>query len=172
MISKTLNQEQKDKLMDSLEMIDNDPVLGVQLKKIIKQKFPDAEIPELAVIVAREESEKKIDEKLAASEKRIAEFEAAESKRRSREALIKRGTIKEADIPEVEKFMTENGMSNFEKAADFYAMSKKMSVPASPVRSHTVQLPSHEGLMKDRNKWGREMAFTALAELEQARGNA
>jgi hypothetical protein len=77
--------------------------------------------------------------------------------------------IAEADVPEVEKLMTEAKIGDPAVAAELYATRKAAAAPRS-APSFTFDLPDQKelfGTASQRKNWARKQAAAVLAEMRR-----
>ena len=153
----------KGKLLDALH---DDPQYRGQLLGLVKQKFPQARIPEIDTPLT-------IEKEIAAPiRKDVEEIKAQLTQDRlerqadaERRAMVGRGVIEEADIPEVEKLMADKGIGKFETAAEHFAMGKKIQ-PPRPTPT-PFQTPNFKEFFKDPVGTARKEAYKVISELPQ-----
>ena len=170
-LSKQLSDEQKDQTLDWLEStVLNHPEYGREVKRILKKVDARIQFPEI-------EAEDVIEVKTKAQEERLEKF-LQDQKDKENKAWIEgerrkardSGFVTDEQQPEFEKWMTDNHMGNYQIAAKYY--HDEVMRPAEPTNYAEVrgiQLPSHKGLFENPNKWGRDEAYKAIAEMERAK---
>ncbi len=161
------SEEEKDKLLDSLETVyEKSDVIKEEIEKEFKFTDPQlarsrqhrAEVDELRtqlVTLENKQTEKEIRSRID-NEKREAQT---------------RYKLTEEEMKEVSKSMIENGIGSYDKAADYYRLSKQAAVPTTDkIREHSsLTLPGDVELFKDRVGWARKEAYQALNEIERNR---
>jgi hypothetical protein len=174
-------EAEKDARVALVEQLWADPDARQELERVIVKKFPaaKAQLPHLA---AREEVERGLTEiraERAALDGRLVKFDGD----RQREVFhdrIKRGPhkIRDEEIPEVEKIMTEEFVANYETAAEILRARKNaVAVPSGAAGwGPNAEVPGlngaggdeYKGLIENRDKWARDMAHKVVSELQHA----
>jgi hypothetical protein len=166
------SEDEKDKLLDSLESgLYNHPVVGPQVKEAVEQAFGFTD-PELAASRRHKKEIDELREQLQASESKTLEKEIrsrVDSEKKQAQDKYKLG---DDDMKEVSKLMVESGIGNYDKAADYYRLSKQAAKPTSDhiVDHSAMTLPGDVGLYKNPVKWAREEAYKTINEIERNRG--
>lgn len=120
----------------------NDPKYGMRVKEIVKEKYPDANIPELDALHSVQKAENEILTKVEASKKetldRIEAFERAQREREEKEASTKAEKEFAAEIEETKRKyqLTSEGMEKV------FARMKEKNNP--DVESAAAWVTDHE----------------------------
>lgn len=151
-------------LMDELY---KNPATKRQLLELVKTHKPDLPIPEIDQPKAFETETvqpllKKMDDFRADLEKQRAE----QAREREQTRALRAG-LTEADLPEVDKLMTEKKIADWDTAVEHLRMSQRLAVPRS--MPSPLTLPSMEGLMANPQKWARDEAYKVVNELRSQR---
>lgn len=147
-----------------------DPEFKREFQKAAKTHIPGLSVPE---VEARQAAEDAIKPHVEETRKLRAELERRDiTDRTEREwqKVYQSGQVSESDRPEVEKLMTERLIGDIGTAAEFYSTQRRLATPRSA--STPMRIPSGEnfkGLLRDPQRWSREEAYKAVAEIEAAR---
>lgn len=158
---------QKSQLLDALYQ---DPKTRDETLKLIKTKYPEVRIPEIEVADRFGAIEKRLEEREAEREKKWAEREAQQTRAKAIEAMRAKG-VPDAEVPEVEKLMSEGQIGDPATAAELYVTRRAAATPRS-APSFTFDLPDQKelfGTASQRKNWARKEAARALAELRGGR---
>lgn len=114
--------------------LNNDPGTRPGLLRLLRQHDPKMPLPELDVedrvsasLQAALSDEKKRNDEL---QKRVEKVEFDAKLRDAREGIVRAGLVTEAEMPEVEKLITEEHFPNHVTAARFYAAQKALTPPS------------------------------------------
>jgi hypothetical protein len=148
--------------------LSEDPKTRKSFLKLAKEVNPDLPVPEL-------EMEEVVNQRVSASEQRVADLEKQLRAREVRDELNRRRSkLKESgyaqsddDILEIEKLMTEKGIANHETAADYWRHMKQSAVPTPGYPQPVMSRMDVKGYMKNPVAAARENAAAALAELRK-----
>ena len=121
---------------------------------------PDIELEE-ALQKQREEFKSEIE---AERNERLTLLQA--ERRREAHAKIKSAGL---DPDEVEKAMVDESIGNYDTAIRYVSQSKKLA-PATSESLTPMAMPDTQDLWSNKNKWGRDQAFSAINELKSNRG--
>ncbi len=124
--------------------LSEDPKTRKSFLRLAKEVNPDLPVPEL-------EMEEVVNQRVSASEQRVADLEKQLRAREVRDELNRRRSkLKESgyaqsddDILEIEKLMTEKGIANHETAADYWRHMKQSAVPTSAVALSFIQCKAY-----------------------------
>jgi hypothetical protein len=148
--------------------LSEDPKTRKSFLRLAKEVNPDLPVPEL-------EMEEVVNQRVSASEQRVADLEKQLRAREVREELNRRrNKLKESgyvqsddDILEIEKLMTEKGIANHDTAADYWHHMKQSAVPTPGYPQPVMSRMDVKGYMKNPVAAARENAAAALAELRK-----
>jgi hypothetical protein len=154
---------QRNALLDGLL---TDPETRKQTLRLLKKKNPTMNVPEIdaeeavTAALAADRAEREAENKLRAEQR------AQDAVRDQRRAVVALGLISEAEIPDLEKFMQDNEVVSYEKAARLYRTAKKAEVAtARPDGGPGVDLPTGKGLWRNPVKYAREQAALAVNDI-------
>lgn len=169
-LSSQLDADQKDLTLDWLESnVLNHPEYGKQVKKILKSIDPRVNFPELDIEDAFEKRAKALEEKQEAflKEQKAKENRAFWEKEREKAKDL----ISEEIRPEFEKWMLENHLGDYQRAAKLYneEVIKPAAEPTNYQGTFGVQLPNHEGLFQNPNQWARNEALKAINDIKKGK---
>jgi hypothetical protein len=165
--------EIKDRAWDWLEdQVLADPEVGPIIKRALKKKDPRVNFPELAIedtITAKtQEHEKKIDDFLE-SQKTKENKAFWEGQRKQ---AIDAGHVTEEERGDFEKWMIEENMGNYQRAAKMWHDEKSAAAEPTNYQDMTgVQLPTGKGLFENPNKWARDEGLAAVNEIRRQRNS-
>jgi hypothetical protein len=161
-----LSEEDKDKTLAWLETnVLNHPEHGKAVKKILKKVDPRVNFPEVdleeAVDAKTKAQEEKIDKFLA--EQKEKENKAYWSEKKS--AALRDGLIKPEEVEDFHKWMVEEHLGNYERAAKMWHDEKHKSAEPTNYQERTsMQLPNNEGLFANPIKFARDEAYKFINE--------
>ena len=156
----------REQVADFVEPIWNNPALSKEAKRLVKKQYPNIEIADLDI-------EDRLDQRLDAEKK---EREEAEKKRKDAEwdkqfKDMRAKTQKEygftdEGMEELENFMRERNIGDYEVAASYRASKQpKPSDAADAGRDHFWNHSKQEGFAEisaDPEKWGHRELLTAI----------
>lgn len=149
---------------DFVESIYNDPVLSKEAKALIKKKYPQIQIPDHDI---EERVNQRIDEdRKARDEERRAAKEAEQEKqfKETRSKVQQDYGFTEDGMKDLEKFMVEKGVGDYEVAASYQASKN----PKQSEANYSDGLWNHqkqEGfgeIAKDPEGWARNELLGAM----------
>lgn len=154
---------------DFSEGLYNDPKFASQLKAIIKEKYPHIQIPDYDIeqrVTARLDAEKK--ERLEA-EKAKREAEDQERFKRTRSQVQKDYGFTDDAMKDLEKFMVERNIGDYEVAAEYHAIKhpKQSEANQSDGLWHHQQQEGFAEVAKDPEGWARKEILSALRKEEE-----
>ena len=168
----------RQQVADFVETIYNDPALSNEAKRLIKKKYPDMQIPDLDI-------EDKVNKRLDAEKK---EREDAEARRANEEAdkrfhdtrsrTQKDYGFTDEGMADLEKFMLEKNIGDYEVAASYRASKepKQSDADADAGRDHFWNHSKQEGfadISADPEKWARKEILGAIRrDQDKARGGS
>lgn len=114
--------------------LNDDPGTRPELLRLLRKHDPKMSLPELeveeranAAMQAALADEKKRNDEL---QKRVEKVEFDAKLRDAREGIVRAGLVSEAELPEVEKLITDEHFPNHMTAARFYAAQKALTPPS------------------------------------------
>lgn len=162
----------------------SDPRTRKEMLKAIKTLHPDFTAPELAAEEATGSMRKEFeglltskDERIGALEKKFEEQSNARAEERAREAWnklkmapVEQGLCREEELPDLEKFMKEEGFNNTQylQAAKFRAAQNAMA-PPTPAPLTRFKMPEKGDLRKDPKEYFRKNTLDAINEARAKR---
>lgn len=174
MATKTITDEEyqylrgRDVTAGFVESIYNDPKLSNKAKALIKEKYPQLPIPEYDI-------EQKIENRFA---QRDAEIKARQLKRQNevwkqkRIDIQKRYGFTDDGMKDLEKFMVERNIGDYEVAATYKASKDPKPVDAqfnSQYWNHHKQ-DSFKEIAADPEAWGQKEIMAAIQkDMERAK---
>jgi len=166
------SEEQKDQLLESLEGFYNDPEVGPQVQELIEKKFNVTD-PQLAASRRHRAEVEELRTQLQTLESKTQEKEIRNRIDSDKSRAQQQYKLSDEEMQEVSKLMIESGIGSYEKAADYYRLSKQAAIPTSnKIAEHSsLTLPGDIELFKDRNAWARKEAYKAVNEIERNRVN-
>ncbi|HEX3523951.1 MAG TPA: hypothetical protein VHT52_17925 [Stellaceae bacterium] len=151
---------------DFSESIYNDPELSGPAKALIKRKYPALQIPDYDIeqkVNARLDQERREREEERAAAKRRAEDDEYKSQR---DRVQKEYGIPDDGMKELEDFMLEKKIGDYEVAAGYRAAKKPRSTdPADAYGDHYWNHAKQEGfaeIAKDPEGWARKEILGAI----------
>jgi hypothetical protein len=164
------SEEQKDQLLETLESFYNDAEVGPQVQELIEKKFNVTD-PQLAASRRHSQEVNQLREQLQTLEARNQEKEIRSRIDTAKNAAQAKYKLNDDEMKEVSKLMVEGGIGDYDKAADYYTLSKQAAKPTTDqlVEHSAMSLPGDADLFKDRNGWARREAYKAINEIERNR---
>lgn len=164
------SEDDKDHLLESLEGLYNDADLGPGIQEAIEKKFNITD-PQLAASRRHRKETDELRTQLQTLESKQMEKDIRgriDSERNQAQTKFK---LTDDEMKEVSKLMVESGIGNYEKAADYYQLSKRAAKPTTDklVEHSALTLPGDIELFKDRTGWARKEAYKAINEIERNR---
>lgn len=172
-LSRDLDDDQKNLTLDWLESnVLNHPEYGKQVKKILKSVDPRVNFPELDIEDAVDKRMKAVEE---ANQKFIQDQKDKENKAfwdDQRRQAKEKGLIDDEHMPAMEKWMVENHLGDYQRAAKLYneEVIKPAAEPTNYREHYGVQLPSAEGLFKDPRSWAQNEALKEINRIQREKG--
>ena len=165
--STQFSDEQKDQLLDTLEGVyEKSDVIKEEIEKHFN--FTD---PQLARSREHKAQVDELRQQITSMEAKQAEKEIRQRIDSEKSQAQARYKLSDEEMKDVSKLMLESGIGNYDKAADYYRLSKQAAVPTSDkAREHSaLTLPGDIELFKDRVGWARKEAYKAINEIERNR---
>jgi hypothetical protein len=165
--------EGRAQIADVIEPIYNDPLLNKEAKALIKKKYPNAQIPDYDL---EQQFNKRFDEEKAAREK--IERDRAESEQKQ-QWQAKRGEVQKEygftseGMEDLEKFMVERNIGDYEVAASYRASKNPKQSDATHHDGfwHHQQQDGWGDIAKDPEGWAHKEIYGALVrDQERAKG--
>lgn len=162
-----LSFEARDELAAIAQQMSEDPSTRGEFLSLLKKIKPDLPVPELEVKKYAESVVSETRQELEAVKAKLREKEALEELDSRRKALLKKGLVKsESDIQEVEKVMLDEGITNHESGAKYWAWMKQSAEP-TPVGYNPGLMssnPSINQFMKNPKIAARNEALQAMKD--------
>ena len=159
-------QAHKAQLVDVLAA---NPKTRNKLLALVKEHNPDVRIPEVDMPQEiRDQAVKPLEDKIQALEAELTKDRVERRTAKDRATAMDMG-LREDELPEVDKVMTERGIGDYKTAAEFYS---KVVKPVAAPRSAppTLDMPNMKGLFSNTNQWARNEAYKVLAEIQATKG--
>ena len=165
-----LPPDQKDQALDWLESLPDHPEYGGEIKRTLRKINPSIKYPELDLEDRIEARTKEHPEKV---EKFLADQKEKENKAywaKKRDAAIEAGLIRPDEVEPFHKWMIEENLGNYERAAKIWHEEKHAAAEPTNYQEATgVQLPSHEGLFQNPQQWARNEGLKAINEIRRSK---
>jgi hypothetical protein len=160
-------QDQTAKMADSLY---NDPATSKDVKRLLKQKFPQLQIPDYDIeqTVTQRLDKEKADRE--AEDKKKKDAEEDERIAKSRKKTQEEYGFTEEGMADLEKFMVDNNVGSYEVAAGYKASkTPKTSEPTfDSTRWHHEKQKGFDEIAKDPEAWGRNELMGAIQRDQEA----
>ena len=155
---------------DFVESIYNDPQLGKEAKALIKKKYPQIQIPEYD-LAAQMDARFDADKKAREDEKQAAK-DAEDNKRfaDTRSRVQKEYGFTDDGMKDLEKFMAERNVLDYEVAAEYHVAKnpKQSEADTNDGLWHHQQQDNFAEIAKDPEGWARKEIIGALRRDEAA----
>lgn len=158
---------------DFVESIYNDPQLNKEAKRLIKKKYPALAIPDLDIedrVQSQLDAERRRREDQEKAAKQKADDERWQAERKRVQAEY---SFTDDGMDDLEKFMQEKGIGDYEVAASYRASKNpKTSQPTFDSGYwHHDQAPHFKEIARDPEAWGRNEILQAIhRDQERAKG--
>lgn len=161
------SEEQKDQLLDSLEGLYNE---NESIQEAVEKKFGFTD-PSLAAKRTLRKENDDLRDRIDSFEAKHREAEIRRSVNDEMAAAQKKYNLSDDDMKEVSKLMIEGKIASYEKAADYYRLSKQVAIPttANYAERTALTLPNEPELFKNPRQWAQKEAYKALADIERNR---
>lgn len=168
-LSKSLDADQQAATLDWLENnVLNHPEYGKEVKKILTKVDPRVKFPEL-------DAEAYVEAKTKEQEEKLNNFLEGQKKKENqaywdaeRAKATKAGLVSEEERGDFEKWMVEERLGNYQKAAKLWHEEKHAAAEPTNYNDVTgVQLPSDDGLFKNPVQWARNTALKAINDIRR-----
>jgi len=124
--------EARDELAALAQTLAENPETRKDFLRMTKKVKPDLPIPELDIEDYTHRAVSRSEDRVQALEAKLREKEAVEELQKRRQSLMKKGLISnESEVGDVEKIMSERGITNHETAAEYHQWMKQAAVPTS-----------------------------------------
>lgn len=170
-----LTADQIEAIAALTKSITDNPKTRLQWQALVKQVHPDVNTPELDQAMATHELTERLD--TVSNEFSTYKEQAEAEKKELREwgEVIGAGHCTYGDIPEVQKFMQENGIVNKMFGAKSWASSKQLAEPATPASGRGYEMPTtyiqrwKEAGNKGLAQMARDEAYIALQDFRSGK---
>lgn len=162
------SEDQKDQLLDSLEGLYNE---SPQIQEAVEKKWGYTD-PQLANRRAFQKENEDLRTKIEEMEAKQREKEIRGEINAEKDAAQRKYKLSDDEMKEVSKMMVESGIGRYDRAADYYVLSKKASaVPSTDkhMERTSLTLPGDAELYKNPIQWARKEAYKTLDEIERNR---
>lgn len=165
------SEEQKEQLLESLETLYESPKVGIKVKEAIEEHFGVTD-PQLASERRHREETQALRTQLETLESKQMEKEIRSRIDKEKDAAQGKYKLTDDDMKEVSKLMVESGIGNYDKAADYYRLSRQAAKPSTDsITDHSAMtLPGDVELYKNPVQWARKEAYKTINEIERNRG--
>ena len=159
--------QSRKQVADFVETIYNDPALSKEAKRLIKKKYPNMEIPDLDI---EERVEKRLDEdrkERQEAEQARRDEDADKRYRDMRAKTQKEYGFTDEGMQDLEKFMLERNIGDYEVAASYRASKepKQSEADADAGRDHYWNHAKQDGfaeISSDPEGWARKEILGAI----------
>lgn len=169
-----LSQSEVESLASLAKGLADNPKTRLHLQALVKAAYPETSTPELDSAMAIRDLTAKMDQREEEFSSFRAQQESRDSEMREWAEVVGAGNCTYNDIPDVRKFMEENGIGNKAYGAKAWGASKALATPSSGP-SRTFEMPStlidkwRQGGSKSLNAMTMETAREALAEFRSGK---
>lgn len=169
-LSSQIPDEQKDQVLDWLEnQVLNHPEYGKDIKRTLKKIEPRVNFPEIDL-------EERFDAKTKEQEEKLQKFLDTQRDKENKEYWEKKrswakseGLISDEDQPEFEKWMIDEKLGNYERAAKMWHDEKvKAAEPTNYSDVAGIQLPNEPGLFQNPIQWARNEGLKEIKALRRS----
>jgi hypothetical protein len=156
---------------DFVETIYNDPALTKEAKALIKKKYPEMSIPDYDI-------EQRVDQRFAAEKKERDDRESAEREANAKKNFEDTRKRTQAEygftdqaMEDLEKFMVERNIGDYEVAASYQASKnpKPSDATFNDGRWNHDKAPGFTEIAKDPEGWARSEILKSLYNDEERR---
>ena len=160
-----LSDQDKERAAALYKFVNQNPDVAKQVRKLAREKNPNIPVAEADVLDEKLEAQRKeFEEKLAARDKEYSENLQSTRRSEQHDKIRKAGLDPEV----VEKVMVDEKIGSYDTAIKYVQAQQSLAPPT--VESITpMSLPDGKDLWADKNKWAKQQAFDALAELQKKR---
>lgn len=157
---------------DFIESIYNDPQLNKEAKRLIKKKYPQLPIPDLDIedkVQAQLDAERRRREDQERAAKQKADDEYWQNQRKKVQADY---SFTDEGMTELENFMREKGVGDYEVAASYRAAKNPRATEPTYDSHfwHHAETPDFKKIASDPEAWGRGEILAAIhRDQERAR---
>jgi len=170
-----LSADQIEAIAALTKSITDNPKTRLQWQALVKQAHPDVATPELDQAIATQELHEKLESVSTEFNSYKEQTEAEKRELREWGEVIGAQHCTYADIPEVQKFMQENGIVNKMFGAKSWASSKQIAEPTSSSAGRTFDMPQtfiqkwKDGGNKGLAQMARDEAYIALQDFRSGK---
>jgi DNA-binding protein H-NS len=107
----------------------NSPETKSAVLPLLKKVRPGLALPELDLQEQIGSATAEMSKKIQELQEKLARSETENQIREKRDALINKGLASREELPEIEKLMVEDGISDYEKAAKYHRATQTQSIP-------------------------------------------
>ena len=158
---------------DFVESIYNDPALSREAKALVKKKYPQLQIPDYDIEEKFEKRLKERDDAEAEAKKKAAEEDQNKKFQTDRDRVQKEYGFTDDGMKDLEKFMTEKNVLNYDVAAEYHASKnpKQSAVDQSDGLWNHAKSDGFADISKDPEGWARKEILGAIrGDQERQRG--
>jgi hypothetical protein len=161
----------RQQVADFVESIYNDPSLNKEAKALIKKKYPQMSIPDYDI-------EQRVDERFAAEKKERDDRETAQRETEQRQKFDDTRKRTQAEygftdqaMEDLEKFMVERNIGDYEVAASYQASKnpKPSDATFNDGRWNHDKAPGFTEIAKDPEGWARSEILKSIYNDEERR---
>lgn len=154
--------------------LSENPATRQDFLRLTKKVRPNVPTPEIEIADAAAKTLSEANARVDSLEAKLRERDAKEELDKRRKKLVEDGKVKAEDIPNVEKVMLEQGITNHDTAADYWNWMNKAAAP-TPGSSYSPNV--FDQATRDRIKpffanpqaAAREEGMKALADIRKGR---
>ena len=154
---------------DFVEPIWNNPATSKKAKALVKEAYPNLEIPGYDTETEVDRKLRERDERDAEKERKAREAEEDRVWRAERERVRDANRFSDDDMSAVEKLMVDRKIGDYEVAAEHYR--SRLPKPSAPTYdnhwNHTQQTDFGE-ISKDPEAWARKQILGAIERDQEA----
>lgn len=166
-----LSEAQVRQLASGMDALLNSPDAGVRrgAQRLLKQVDPKLNFPELELETAIESAVKPLKEDNDKLRNELRERDINGGIREQHKAVVARGF----KVDDVQKFMTERGIVNFDTAMAVMDMEQRLAAPTPEAVSGVYELPDQQKeIFKNPSQWARRTAHQVIDEIKGRRRGA
>ena len=169
-----LSMDQIEAIAALTKSITDNPKTRLQWQALVKQAHPDVSTPELDQAIATQELHEKLESVSSEFSSYKDQSEAEKKELREWGEVIGANRCTYGDIPEVQKFMQENGITNKMYGAKAWSGSKQIAEPTVSA-SRTFDMPKtfiqkwKDAGSKGLAQMARDEAYIALQDFRSGK---
>ena len=170
-----LSADQIEAIAALTKSITDNPKTRLQWQALVKQAHPDVSTPELDQAIATQELHEKLESVSSEFSSYRDQSEAEKRELREWGEVIGANHCTYGDIPEVQKFMQENGIVNKMFGAKSWSSSKQIAEPTSTSAGRSFDMPQtfiqkwKEAGNKGLAQMARDEAYIALQDFRSGK---